>query len=619
MTRGKGKRAPPKKKDSGSAAPSGESRWPLPLERQASVIAQDPSILRGKSGKILMARVSLPAEDLEAGPVGYRFQVVDYDASTKTYVGTHVVPESYDDEPRAWREGSPSIVHDPRFRAYNTYVVAMKTLARFEFALGRRIPWGFKNHQLKLAPTGIADANAFYAPDLEALVFGYLEDEDGSPIYTCLTHDIVVHETAHALLDGLRERYLYPSTKDQAAFHEGFSDLVALLSVFAQREIVQEMLTQNAKGSGSVALKDIDEGFLASNSLLTLAEQFGRATTLHRGNSLRASANLTPEMVKAAHEEFEEPHRRGEILVAAMLHAFIAIWKARVKANVVAGQSSVAVAHLADEGSSIAEILVTLWIRAIDYLPPSDVDFSEALTAALTADFEVRPDDSRYQIRDQLRRHCRAFGIRPAKQTTTEDPEPGLWVPVRDDLSYDRVRLDALRSDKDEVFHFLWENRDALHLETDGFTQVLSVHPCVRVGVDGFTLRETVATYYQVARVTAGEAKKRDIRIPKGLVREMLKKEESARGEQQAEGQDRDAPTLALYGGGTLIFSEAGRLKYHIWSPVFGAKQEERIRHLFEIGALSVANGDVKVRAQSERDLHRMRAGLGDADRREEW
>ena len=110
----------------------------------------------------------------------------------------------------------------------------MRTLAQFERALGRRVSWSFGGHQLKVAPHAFAEANAFYASREEALLFGYFAGPDGSTVVqNCLSHDIVAHETTHALVDGLRPRYLEPSSPDQAAFHEGFADVVALLSVFS--------------------------------------------------------------------------------------------------------------------------------------------------------------------------------------------------------------------------------------------------------------------------------------------------------------------------------------------------------------------------------------------------
>ena len=153
--------------------------------------------------------------------MGYRVQVVDYDATRRVFHGSHDLPVSIEKEPKAWQDGDPSIQRDFRFHAQNTYALVMKTLARFEFALGRRIPWSFDTHQLKVAPHGMADANAFYSPQAEGLVFGYFTGASGDQVFTCLSHDIIVHETTHALLDALRERYMDPSNPDQAAFHEG--------------------------------------------------------------------------------------------------------------------------------------------------------------------------------------------------------------------------------------------------------------------------------------------------------------------------------------------------------------------------------------------------------------
>src|SRR4051794_15767678 len=74
----------------------------LPPTRQMTIVAQDPSVRR--DGKILMAKVSVPAEELIPGPMGYRVHVVDYDATTRRYHGAHVLPRDQAGEPRAWRD-----------------------------------------------------------------------------------------------------------------------------------------------------------------------------------------------------------------------------------------------------------------------------------------------------------------------------------------------------------------------------------------------------------------------------------------------------------------------------------------------------------------------------------
>ena len=59
-----------------------------------TIIAQDPSIRVG--GRILTTEVEIPAEELAAGPCGYRVNVVDYDASTDTLYTPAQYPPSKD-------------------------------------------------------------------------------------------------------------------------------------------------------------------------------------------------------------------------------------------------------------------------------------------------------------------------------------------------------------------------------------------------------------------------------------------------------------------------------------------------------------------------------------------
>jgi hypothetical protein len=56
------------------------TRHSLPNARTLTVIAQDPSVKF--RGKILTTELTVPAEELLAGPCGYRVNVIDYDSST---------------------------------------------------------------------------------------------------------------------------------------------------------------------------------------------------------------------------------------------------------------------------------------------------------------------------------------------------------------------------------------------------------------------------------------------------------------------------------------------------------------------------------------------------------
>jgi hypothetical protein len=594
---------------------------PKPAMRDITVMAQDPSVR--VNGRILMARICIPAEDLIAGPTGYRVQVVDYDSSTGSFHGAHTVPPAISKEPPRWQAGDPRIVDDYVFHAQNVYALVMKTLWRFEFALGRRIGWSFKTHQLKVAPHGMVDANAFYSPHEEGLVFGYFPGrKKGETIFTCLSHDIVVHETAHALIDALRERYMDPSSPDQAAFHEGLADVIALLSVFSQREVLLQLLREHrtvaTTSPAVIGRKDVQVDSLRESALFGLAEEMGSELQTARGDALRQSARIKPAPGLLAQPEFQEAHRRGEILVAAVLHAFVAAWAARVE-GIGPGQPEYPLLRVAEEGADIADALATLWIRAIDYMPPVHLEFPDALTAALTADLRVRPDDQRFELRRHTRQSFAAFGIQP--RTRRAD---GSWDEIDEPLDYDRVRFESMRSDEDEVFRFLWENREALGVHTGIYTKVLSVRPCTRIGPDGFTLRETVAEYYQVARLTPPEIRRNRIRLPPEYVKELRKERQAAdvrrrSGRKVSSNDDAAAAenpemdladqeqVTPLYGGGVLIFDEYGRLKYHVHNDVLGPRQAGRLAYLWDAGQLEAGRKGAQLRAARLSTIHRMR------------
>jgi len=396
-------------------------------KREFEIIAQDPS-MRNDRGRVLTARIHLPMEELARGPMGYALQVVDYDASTGT-----MYQLSDPTGPVAAPTSMKALLSDPGFHAMNVYAVAMRTLLRFEFALGRRVGWGIHGHQLKVVPHAFEEANAFYSPDLEALLFGYTRGKP--PTFLCLSHDVIAHETAHAALDGLRDKFMAPSSPDQAALHEAFADIVALLSVFALPEVLQQLvrpLQGDKTPDGFVRKSALSWGALEATALFGLADGMRTEAADVRVNALRRSILIEPDADILDQDEFKEEHRRGEVLVGAVMRTLLSAWEARIQSLGGPGADGlVDLALVAEQGADIADLLLTMAIRAIDYTPPIHIDFADYLSAMLTADAEVRSDDSRYDLRRHLlvpeRRNAEAGGL--ALRRPADRPDRG--VPAR--------------------------------------------------------------------------------------------------------------------------------------------------------------------------------------------
>lgn len=568
--------------------------------RKLTILAQDPAVRLG--GRLAFAQVDVPAEDLEPGPIGYRVKVVDFDATAAV---AYVAQTAYEDAqggmidpyapdpakraPASVRRYEERLLGDPNFHAQNAYAIAMRTLARFEFALGRRVHWGFSGHQLHIAPHAFEEANAFYSEADRALLFGYFRGKSGAIVHTCLSHDIVAHETVHALLDGLRDRLTDPSGPDQAAFHEGFADIVALLSMFSLPEIVAAALSTTPPKQGPrkirlVPASSLTVEALSESILFGLAEQTGEELEGIRGKPLRRSVEVGPDPALLSHPDYDEPHRRGEILVAAMMRAFLDIWVGRIEELGTFTGNTRNLDLVIEEGAKAADHLLTIAIRALDYCPVVDITFGDYLAALLTADSEMVPDDSRHHYRQRLRDMFRRFGIETPAET---DPETGTWRPFDEakPIAYHKTNFESMLRDREEVFRFIWENRRTLEVDARGYTECISVRPCVRQAPDGFILRETVCEYVQIASIFAAEFK-------------------TMTGAERPKGMPTQTP-LTVYGGGTLIFDQYGRIKYHILRKLGDPdRQSQRLVYLWQNGLIE-ARPDKRNRFAA---LHRRRA-----------
>lgn len=552
------------------------------------IIAQDPSV-KGDNDKILTANVKIPWARMEDGPRGARFHVVDFDAATGRYLKHPGLPN--DD---AYADAEDKVLeNDFAFHAQQVYAAASRTLATFESALGRRLSWGFNGHHLHLVPHAFAEANAYYSYEDRALLFGYVPAVEEKPTYTCLSYDVVVHETTHAVLDGLRGRFLEPGLPDQAAFHEGFADIVALLSVFSMRPVVEQSLGKADK-DGRIKRRQVEQEQLRSGVLTGVAEQIGKVLAQGRG-ALRSSAMTAPPADWADLPQYQEPHRRGEVLVAVVLDVLIDIWVKRLE-PLLSPEQEAEVATLdrvraAEEGAKAASQLLTMLIRGLDYLPPVEFEFGDLLDAVLLADAEVVPDDD-LGYRDMLVERFEKAGIRRPRGRVTNVLDAEVAP------HYLGFNFAALRTDRDEIFRFLWQNALRLGVPTKYYTVVESVRPSQRIAPDGLIVVESVATYVQMLELSADEVESTsELEIPDDLD---------------------PATPVQLLGGGTLVFDQFGRLKLHIHKDLDDwRRQLRRVEYLHRTGRSDTSKrlgfSDGAARGQAFAELHNTELSSGEA------
>ena len=520
---------------------------PVAQTMSATVIAQDPAVK--VDDRTLTASIRIPAERLDPGPRGARFHVVDYDSAADTLLAPAVVADEHGDP---FEHASEAVLlGDPEFRAQHVYAVAARTLADFEAALGRRLQWAFPGHQLFLVPRALPELNAYYAFEHRAIYFGYVPDGTDE-IQTALSYDIIAHETTHAVLDGLRPRFVEPGLPDQAAFHEGLADIVALLSVFSLPEVVGQLVDPSTTG-GRIPARALQSTALQTTALFTLAEQLGSNGV--RGSGLRRSVTLEPSPAWREQPAFAEPHRRGEVVVAAVMRTLLLMWTERLVALI--GPEGADRDRVVEEGAKAARHLLRMMIRGIDYLPPVELEFEDVIDAVLKADEVVAADDE-HHYRDALAAAFSTFGIDRPPSGIIDMTGPGPR------LTYERVNYAVLRSDRDEVQRFIWENADVLGISRTWSTQVQFVRPSVRVGPDGLVVADVVADYVQSLQLAADELGEHGVELPDGLAA---------------------STPIEIWGGGVLIFDQFGRAKHHQSKPLEDWwRQQRRLAYLVEHG-----------------------------------
>ena len=452
------KPSPPPAQKPQPARVESRNALPDPPFRSLRAYSIDPSLATAyATAQISEMTLNVPWERLQPGPRGEYLDVIDVDPGS----GCFYEPVNLDDPTLLAQNGLAPSEGTPQFHQQMAYAVSRLTIDNFEHALGRKALWrpvrdpkkipkddSVYVPQLRIYPHALREANAYYSPDKVALLFGYFHADDantgeqlpGGAVFTCLSQDIVAHETTHALLDGMHRKFVNATNPDVLAFHEGFADIVALLQHFTFPEILRDQIAA-AKGN-----------FTEHQTLLgQLAGQFGHATGL-RGALREAIGKWDGDDWKRqvpdpnAYQATTEPHARGAILVAAIFDAFLAIYERRTadllrlatSGSGILGPGAVhpdLVDRLSREAAKAARHVLTMCIRALDYCPPVDITFGEYLRAIITADYDLVEDDH-FKYRVAFIEAFRRRGIYPP-DVRTMSVDSLVWrTPLNDESAY---------------------------------------------------------------------------------------------------------------------------------------------------------------------------------------
>ena len=609
------------------------AKTPNPPCRRLRAFAFDPILSRQlETYEVNLVTIEVPWEDdVDYGPTDSYLEVVDYDPASQAFYAP-----VYLNEPKLLaQDGLPPSEGNPQFHQQMVYAVARKTIEHFEQALGRRALWSSRHtlvngiyeeeyvERLRIYPHALREANAYYSSAKKALLFGYFpamsttysQDMPGETVFACLSHDIVAHETTHALLDGLHPRFMEPSNMDVLALHEALADVVALFQHFTYPGVLKNQI---ARTKGNLQ----DQSFLGE-----LAFQFGQA--LGQYGALRSAiGNIDPQTKKWTPKLPDpgdiqiaiEAHDRGAIFVAAVFDAFLTIYKSRIQdllrlASAGTGIlnpgeiSSDLVARLAEEASKTSGHILNICIRALDYCPPVDADFGDYLRALITADESLVTYDSqnyRLAIIDAFRRRgiyphdVRNLSVEsllwhePTEKEQEEfellfhgpeglqklfprwnrgsDPEKVFLQTMECRRTLHQWFMDPGALAAAEAAHLqmdkLEENKtDAIYRDKDGLPEleVHSIRPARRVGPDGQTVTELVIEMTQRRRGYYNAEKQR--KVESGELAPM-------------------EPDFIFRGGCTLLVDlETARVRYCIYKDLSSKNRIERMRKYLENGS----------------------------------
>lgn len=325
------------------------------------------------------------------GPVTKRVAVLNFDPDTGALTpGVPFRRPANGKDVAGYEIKDPNDLNSLDFNQVSVFATILNTMYMFEEAdtLGRPLAWAFNGPQLLVIPRAGEWANAFYERETHSLQFFHFQPEatPNRTVYTSLSHDIVCHETGHAILDGIAPD-LYNCISPQAlALHEAVADLTALTLALRSDPLRETVLYQTG-------------GDLRNNTAFTrVAEEFGSAND-SRSDALRSLFNQrTLDPNDESKDEFgrpnrvarNEPHDLSEVLSGAFYSVLLKIFEDKKQQT----DSTTGKPYATNKALWVAaERFKRMIFRALDYLPPGEVSFADYGRAIIASDQASHPGD----------------------------------------------------------------------------------------------------------------------------------------------------------------------------------------------------------------------------------
>lgn len=354
------------------------------------------------------------------------------------------------------------------FNRVSLLATILKTMALFEddLVLGRKLHWAFDNPQLLVIPRAGLWANAFYQRETQSLQFFYfpkasVQDDGETMVYTSLSRDIIAHETAHAILDGIVPDIYDASTPQSLAIHEALADLTAVILAFQSRNLATAVLESTG---GKINFP---------NQFSRIAEEFGQE---HSGLDALRELATQPDMNKVN----QEPHSLSIVLSSAlyelMMFLYAAQWDIETKALEQKNESlpedkQYKDTRLSSSGKALAlasMAFARIVFGALDFLPPGEVSFADVGRAIVAAQQNLIAHDA---VPKQKRKNAkrRVAVLRDAFQKRNiplVDGSPLLQTDFPEN-PLENVDLRSLEESDWAAYQFAHQYRELLRIPAD--------------------------------------------------------------------------------------------------------------------------------------------------------